>query len=87
MSVYSFETEDLLAELEDDIYGARPVALLAHRLDMPKRKVTKLIQKARNEIRPDGLLIVDNGRGAFYLKGVKRDEPTEDSKPLLSMFG
>jgi len=86
MNEHSFDVDDLLAELTIRQKGAKPIALLARHLDMPKKKVLKLIDKARDEIRNEGLLIVNNGSGSYYLMHKKENIPNEETS-LLSMFG
>ena len=64
----SFDVEELLFELEGTgASSTKPASLLARHMDMPKRKVAKLVQKARDQISRYGLLIVQNDKGGYYL--------------------
>lgn len=69
MNDYSFDVLELLSELKFHKANATPIRLLARNMDMPKRKVLQLIKKARAELAPDGVLIINNGRDAYYMKG------------------
>lgn len=83
----SFETLDLLAELEEGQRNAKPIALLARRLDVTKKKVIKMINKARDELEDTDTLIMNNGRGGFYLGEVQHgDGKDPDIQSLLQMF-
>jgi hypothetical protein len=55
---------------------------------MPKKKVLKLIDKAREELKADGegWLIMNNGNGSYYLMRQKEKTPNEETS-LLSVFG
>ncbi len=85
MKEHSMDVDSLLAELTLRQKGAKPIALLARHLDMPKRNVLKLIDKARVEIKDEGMLIVNNGSGSYYLMH-KREEPRDEKSPLLPLF-
>ena len=63
----SFETLDLLATLGNGRKNAKPVSLLARQMDIPKRRVLKIIQRARDELMNTNLLVMNNGNGSFYL--------------------
>ena len=65
---YSFDVLELLSELKFHKANAVPLIMLARNLDMPKRKVLKLINKARAELSPN-VLIMNNGRDSYYMKG------------------
>ena len=65
---YSFDVLELLSELKFHKANAVPLRMLARNLDMPKRKVLKLINKARVELSPN-VLIMNNGRDSYYMKG------------------
>ena len=69
MNDYSFDVLELLSELKFHKANAIPIRLLARNMDMPKRKVIALIKKARAELEPDGVLIINNGRDSYYMKG------------------
>lgn len=82
----SFETLDLLAELEEGQRNAKPIALLARRLDVPKRKIVKMINQAREELSDTTTLIMNNGRGGFYLQEVQDDGDDSEVQSLLQLF-
>lgn len=68
MDDYSFDVLELLSELKFHKANAKPLKLLARDMDMPRRKVVALIKKAREELSPN-VLIMNNGRDSYYLKG------------------
>ena len=74
MDDLSFDVLELLSELKFHKANAKPIRLLARDLDMPKRKVIALIKKARMELEPKNVLIMNNGRDSYYLKGSLFDE-------------
>lgn len=82
----SFETLDLLAELEEGQRNAKPIALLARRLDVSKRHVVKMIKHAREELSDTTTLIMNNGRGGFYLGEVQADGDDPEVESLLQLF-
>lgn len=69
MGDYSFDVLELISELKFHKANAIPLKMLARNLDMPRRKVIALIKKARIELEPDGVLIINNGRDSYYMKG------------------
>ena len=86
MEELSMETLDLLAELDDKRKNAKTIALLARRMDYPKRKIEKMIAKAREELEDSDILIMHNGHGGYYTQ--KRvDNDDDERQSLLSMFG
>lgn len=87
MAEHSMDVDSLLAELTLRQKGAKPIALLSRHLDMPKKKVLKLIDKAREELNADGegWLIMNNGNGSYYLMRQKEKTPNEETS-LLSVF-
>lgn len=68
MRDYSFDVLELVSELKFNSANAKPLKLLARDMDMPRRKVVALIKKARAELAPD-VLIINNGRDSYYMKG------------------
>lgn len=79
----SFETLDLLATLGNGRKNAKPVALLARQMDVPKRKVLKMIDRARDELEDTTTLIMNTGHGAYYLQEAVVDGQREDLSPLF----
>ena len=69
MGDYSFDVLELISELKFHKANAIPLKMLARNLDMPRRKVIALIKKARIELEPDGVLIINNCRDSYYMKG------------------
>ena len=65
-----FSVLDLMTELEYGKRRAKPLALIARHLDVPKRKVVKLLKQAREEAFPQGILIMNNGKDSYYLRQV-----------------
>lgn len=83
----SFETLDLLAELEEGQRNAKPIALLARRLDVTKKKAVKMIDQARKKLEDTDTLIMSNDRGSFYLGEVQHgDGKDPDIQSLLQLF-
>ena len=84
----SFETLDLLATLGIGSKNAKPVALLARQMDTSKKNVHKMIARARVELEDTDTLIMNNGRGAFYVGEVQHGD-SEDGhiQSLLQLFG
>ena len=79
----SFETLDLLASLGNGQKNAKPIALLSRQMDIPKRKVLKIIERAREELSDTTTLIMNNGHGSFYLMDAIDGA---ENKDLLELF-
>lgn len=79
----SFETLDLLTTLGNGRKNAKPLALIARQMDIPKRRVLKLIDRARTELENTNLLVMNNGHGGFYL--MEAINGTENQE-LLELF-
>lgn len=87
MKDVSFETLDLLAELEEGQRNAKPIALLARKLDVTKKKVIKMINNARNELCDTDVLIMNNGKGGFYIKEVEDGNSKDpEVQSMLQLF-
>lgn len=83
----SFETLDLLAELGTGSKNAKPIALLARQLDTTKKRVLKMISTARAELEDTDTLIMNNGRGGFYLGEVQHNDGNDpEVQSLLQLF-
>lgn len=84
----SFETLDLLATLGIGRKNAKPIALLARQMDVTKKKVTKMIDTAREELDGTDTNILHTNSGAFYIEEVQHGD-SEDShfQSLLQLFG
>ena len=78
----SFETLDLLATLGNGRKNSKPVALIARQMDISKRRVLKIIDRAREELENTTTLIMSNGHGGFYLQEAM-DGQNQD---LLELF-
>ena len=84
----SFETLDLLATLGIGSKNAKPIALLARQMDITKKRVLKMIANARKELEDTDTLIMNNGRGGFYVGEVQHGgSEDEHIKSLLQLFG
>jgi hypothetical protein len=79
---YSFPVLDLMFELDFGKRRAKPVALIARHMDISKRKVLQLIKQGREEALANGILIMDNGNGSYYLREVDGDGDAEQNKDL-----
>lgn len=84
----SFETLDLVATLGIGRKNAKPIALLARQMDVTKKKVTKMIATAREELDGTDTNILHTNSGAFYIEEVQHGD-SEDShiQSLLQLFG
>ena len=81
----SFETLDLLATLGEGRKNAKPIALIVRQMDVPKRKVLKMIDRAREELKDTTMLIMNTGHGAYYTQEVANASRVEE-EPLLPLF-
>lgn len=81
----SFETLDLLSTLGMGRKNAKPVALIARQMDVPKRRVIKMIDCARMELEDTAMLIMNTGHGAYYTQEVANASRVEE-EPLLPLF-
>ena len=79
----SFETLDLLSTLGEGRKNAKPLALIARQMDVSRRKVVKMIDRARDELENTTTLIMNTGHGAYYLQEAIADGQRED---LSSLF-
>lgn len=75
---YSFPVLDLMFELEFGRRRAKPVALISRHMDISKRKVLQLIKQGREEALKNGILIMDNGNGSYYLREVEGQNEEQD---------
>lgn len=82
----SFETEELLFELNRKRMNAMSVALIAAKLDCSKREVLKRIDKARMELQRVGssVSIRNNGHGSYYL--IDTEEVAHDEQEKAAML-
>ena len=85
----SFETEELLYELNYKRANAMSVALIAAKLDCSKREVMKRIKRAQMELKMIGskTSILHTPNGSYYLydsEEAARDE--QEKSTLLRLF-